>query len=402
MSEQTEQPYALHFGAGNIGRGFVGAVLAHAGARVVFTDVNKQVVDLINKLGRYTVHILDGKENEDSSATVPIENVAAVLSNDDEALTEVATKRNLVLITTAVGPAILPKIAPSVITVLRARAATGKGPINVVACENVEGATVMLRDAVLKQLREQKAEAEVLEYAENQVGWANSAVDRIVPPYEPAALDVGVEAFYEWDVDRKALKKTEPDLHIEAIRPTKHLEKYIKRKLYTLNCGHAVTAYLGYLKGHDTIAAAISDPDIESVVVGALNEGGLALRKKYGFTEEEHARYIDTTITRFKNPNVPDNPHRVGRQPLRKLQQQDRLLGPMTMCRDFGFSRKNLTKGVAAALAFRDDDDEQAKELKERIDREGVQKVVVDLLGLEPDHEDVKAVLEAYEQIQKK
>ena len=53
---------------------------------------------------------------------------------------------------------------------------------------------------------------------------------------EEAALDVGVEAFYEWDVDRKALKKTEPDLHIEAIRPTKHLEKYIKRKLYTLKC----------------------------------------------------------------------------------------------------------------------------------------------------------------------
>ena len=100
----SEQPYALHFGAGNIGRGFVGAVLAHAGARVVFADVNKQVVDLINKLGRYTVHILDGKENEDSSATVPIENVAAVLSNDNEALTDVATKRNLVLITTAVGP----------------------------------------------------------------------------------------------------------------------------------------------------------------------------------------------------------------------------------------------------------------------------------------------------------
>ena len=71
---------------------------------------------------------------------------------------------------------------------LRARAATGKGPINVVACENVEGATVMLRDAVMKQLREQKADAEVIDYAENQVGWANSAVDRIVPPYEPGAF----------------------------------------------------------------------------------------------------------------------------------------------------------------------------------------------------------------------
>ncbi|KAL1747111.1 mannitol dehydrogenase C-terminal domain-containing protein [Schizophyllum fasciatum] len=405
MSTHTEQPYALHFGAGNIGRGFVGAVLAHAGARVVFADVNKQVVDQINKLGKYTVHILDGKDtDENGSATVPIENVAAVLSTDADALADVATEHNLVLITTAVGPAILPKIAPAVISVLRARAAAGKGPINVVACENVEGATHMLRDAVLKQLHEQKLDDDsaVIEYAQSQVGWANSAVDRIVPPYEPeAALDVGVEAFYEWDVDRKALIKTEPDLHIDAIRPTKHLEKYIKRKLYTLNCGHAITAYLGNLRGHATIAAAASDPEIEPVVVGALNEGGAALRQRYGFTAEEHARYIDTTITRFKNPNVPDSPHRVGRQPLRKLQPQDRLLGPLAMCREFGLPRANLLKGVAAALAFRDDEDEQARELKERIEREGIDKVVVDLLGLGPDNEDVKGVLEAYAQIEK-
>ncbi|TRM65087.1 mannitol dehydrogenase C-terminal domain-containing protein [Schizophyllum amplum] len=405
----STKPCALHFGAGNIGRGFVGAVLVHAGAHVVFADVDKGVIDRVNKLGKYTVHILAANEagEKQKPETELIQDVSGILSTDQKALEEVAV-RDLVLITTAVGPSILPKIAPSIITVLRARQKAGKGPINVVACENTEGATTALREAVMKQLREQDADKKLLEYAEHQVGWADSAVDRIVPVFEPdvkteeTSLDVGVEPFYEWDVDERSLKVTHPDLQINGILPTDRLESYIMRKLYTLNTGHAITSYLGYLKGYDSISEAICDPTIEPVVAQALKESGAALRHKYGFPEKEHAHYRHTIIVRFKNPNVPDSPQRVGRQPLRKLQPRDRLLGPMTMCRDYGLSRKNLIKGVAAALLFRDDSDDQAKEVAERISSEGVEKVVVDLLSLAPDHEDVKGVVDAYNELQKK
>ena len=50
---------AIQFGAGNIGRGFIGAVLSEAGYHVVFADVNMEVIDRINKDGAYTVHIMD-------------------------------------------------------------------------------------------------------------------------------------------------------------------------------------------------------------------------------------------------------------------------------------------------------------------------------------------------------
>ena len=50
---------AIHFGAGKIGRGFIGALLSQAGYEVCFADVDPQVVEAINRRGGYTVHVTD-------------------------------------------------------------------------------------------------------------------------------------------------------------------------------------------------------------------------------------------------------------------------------------------------------------------------------------------------------
>ena len=110
--------------------------------------------------------------------------------------------------------------------------------------------------------------------------------------------------------------------------------------------GHAITAYLGALKGHKSIASAISDTEIYPVVYGALQESGAALLREHGFTEEEHARYIGIVLARFHNKDVPDVPWRVGREPLRKLKPNDRLVGPTTMCRQMGLNRGHLLRGT--------------------------------------------------------
>lgn len=46
---------AIHFGAGKIGRGFIGSVLNEAGYEVTFADVNQEIIDLINKKKGYAV-----------------------------------------------------------------------------------------------------------------------------------------------------------------------------------------------------------------------------------------------------------------------------------------------------------------------------------------------------------
>ena len=52
-------PKVIHFGAGKIGRGFIGAVLNEAGHDVVFADVDKDIIDQINAAKEYTLHIID-------------------------------------------------------------------------------------------------------------------------------------------------------------------------------------------------------------------------------------------------------------------------------------------------------------------------------------------------------
>lgn len=40
---------AIHFGAGKIGRGFIGALLSQAGYEVCFAEADSQLVDEINR-----------------------------------------------------------------------------------------------------------------------------------------------------------------------------------------------------------------------------------------------------------------------------------------------------------------------------------------------------------------
>ena len=120
---------AIQFGAGNIGRGFIGAVLSEAGYHVVFADVNMEVIDRINKDGAYTVHIMDVESRD-----VRISNISGVDSGGGEIVDEIVRAE---IITTAVGLRILPFIAPAIAKGIAARRAAGVGePLNVIACEN--------------------------------------------------------------------------------------------------------------------------------------------------------------------------------------------------------------------------------------------------------------------------
>jgi len=63
----------VQFGAGNIGRSFIGQLFSRAGYEVVFADVVPEVIRLLNERRRYRVEIKD-----DPPGTIWVENVRAV------------------------------------------------------------------------------------------------------------------------------------------------------------------------------------------------------------------------------------------------------------------------------------------------------------------------------------
>ncbi|MDP8099537.1 mannitol-1-phosphate 5-dehydrogenase [Pasteurella atlantica] len=363
---------ALHFGAGNIGRGFIGKLLADSNIHITFVDINQTQIDQINQQKQYGVKIVG-----DNSRVEIVRNIEAINSADEVALLNKISTVNL--ITTAVGPNVLKIIAPTLAKGLVKRLENkNTQPLNIIACENMVRGTSFLKENVFQYLNNEQQQQ-----IEQIVGFVDSAVDRIVPPTQPNLddpLEVTVEEFSEWIVDQTQFKGTIPD--IQGMELTDNLMAFVERKLFTLNTGHLVTAYLGKQADVKYIKDAIILENIKSKVKATMEESGAVLIKRYNFDPLVHSAYIEKIIKRFENPYLDDDVNRVGREPIRKLSQNDRLIKPLLGTIEFDLPNDHLIEGVVMALQYRNQDDPQAIELAEYIDQNGLYDAVKHYTGL--------------------
>ncbi|KAF9454332.1 mannitol-1-phosphate 5-dehydrogenase [Macrolepiota fuliginosa MF-IS2] len=401
-SPRFEHPTAVHFGAGSIGLGFIGVLLAKAGYHVIFADINPKVISRLNIDTTYTISYLGPRRPR----PFHVHNISGVLSNDKAGIMTLAediADREMKIITTSIGFGALKQIAPIVARGITLRKEEHSGSLNVIACENGKGASDLLKVEVYKDLDE-----DTRAWADLHVGFANCSVDRIVPSpvhEQEEMLSVGVDKFFEWIVDINGLKsvnRSRPTLTLDPPIPgmilTETLPAYQDRKLYVFNCGHAITAYLGTIFRRKVISEAIADKNILTIVKGAMEESGSALVKEYpeAFHKHDIESYINKTIGRYQNPNVVDDVTRVGRQPLRKLGHEERLLGPFHLAKKHGLPTKYLATGIAAALMYRNDDDEQAIELKNTEEADGVEGAIQKIFGIKHGAGDFEEILDAY------
>lgn len=380
---------ALHFGAGNIGRGFIGKLLADSGVEVIFADVNEKVIDQLKAQRSYHVKIVGDSINTLENVT----NVTGVNSKDENVVIDLF--KTVDLVTTAVGPNVLKIIARTIAKGLIARFAAGNNmPLNIIACENMVRGTTFLKEQVFTHLTpEQQVEAEKL------VGFVDSAVDRIVPPVQADESDpllVTVEEFSEWIVDETQFKGQIPA--IGGMEKTNNLMAFVERKLFTLNTGHATTSYFGKLKGYRFVKESIEDEGIKADVKATMQESGAVLIKRYGFDPQAHAAYIEKILKRFANPFLVDDVDRVGREPLRKLSYNDRLIKPLRGTLEYGLPNQHLINAIAAALAYRNEQDLQALELAKSLAENGVAQTVRKYTELQ-DEAVIERIITAYQAI---
>lgn len=381
---------AVHFGAGNIGRGFIGNLLYHSGYETCFVDVNSEIVNLLNEKKEYRVVLAEPSQEE-----VIIKNVRAINSaSNPEQVIEAIAKADLV--TTAIGPNILPLIAKLIADGLRKRIEQTDQPLTIIACENMIGGSSLLKEKIYEKLS-----ADEIRQFDRQFGFPDSAVDRIVPnQVNEDKLMVKVEPFYEWVVEEPKIVGVKPP--VKGITYVQELVPYIERKLFTVNTGHALAAYFGYYVGIETINSAMGNQQIRELVEGALHESGEFLIGKYGFDQGEHSNYIQKIIGRFSNAYIIDEVTRVGRSPIRKLGFNDRLISPARQYIDVvGKEPVFLMKGIAAALLYDFHSDEEAVQVRTTIHEQGLEAAISKYTQLDETSPLFKGIVEQYNQLKK-
>ncbi|MDD2414232.1 MAG: mannitol dehydrogenase [Eubacteriaceae bacterium] len=331
------------YGAGNIGRGFIGALLSQCGYDVVFIDVNPQVVEALNAQGGYIQEIVGETPRENW-----ISGVRAVSGMDEEKVVREIASADLMA--TALGAAVLPKVVPLIARGLEAR--WQKNPddvLDILICENLMNADQFLRKLLKKELAEPYQSL-----MDRSLGLVETSIGRMVPIMTPAMqkgdiLRICVEAYDYLPVDRAALKGKLPDYpKLIAYTP---FGFYLERKLYIHNMAHAMTAYLGQLMGKEYIYEAIGNMTIRNFVENAMAESALAIGKKYGEPYEKLAPHIQDLLYRFSNRALGDTVTRVSRDPVRKLQPEDRLVGAARNGQAQGGEIQYLALAIAACVS---------------------------------------------------
>lgn len=378
---------AVHFGAGNIGRGFIGEVLHKNGIEVVFVDINTEVIDALNERNSYEIELA-----APDAEIIQVANVRGVNNQTDPEL----VAQEIVdadIITTAIGPNVLRFIAPLIAEGLKLRVADGvKTPIDVIACENMIGGSEKLKEYVLEGLT-----ADEMTAIEEVAGFPNAAVDRIIPMQSHEdPLFVSVEPFSEWIIDESQLKNT--DLKLDGVSYEGSLEPYIERKLLSVNTGHATVAYASKLLGHATIDEGISDEKVLNQLKGVLAETGDLLINKWDFDEMEHKAYQDKVVERFQNPYISDDVVRVGRTPIRKLGYNERFMLPIRELAERGLDYTNLVDTVGMIFHYDDPADDESVQLQEMLKEQPVEEVIRTVTELAGDKliDEIKKAIDKY------
>lgn len=383
----------LQFGSGNIGRGFMGHLFWEAGHDVLFVDKDYNLVRLINERREYPLRVLDAYKKE--VVEFVVRGVHAISAEDKEAVATSFARADWV--GTAVGIENYPAVASVLVEGIRKRKERGAPPIDVYLCENDLAAHTRMQQALEPYLDDH-----LKKWIGGNVGFVRVSVARMVKGKEKEDQDpllVVADAYREFPYDALARKGVPPGL--ESVKPVTHFEAEFRRKIYIYNLGHAVLAYLGYLRGYRYVHEGFGDGWVSAVFDGALKETTMALFRKYPgiFDVVEHARVLHDVRTRFGNSLLKDPIFRVARNPIRKLGPSDRLIGSALLCLEQGVFPEHIATACAATFLYDWSEDSEACRLQDYIRAKGIETVLQEVTTIKLQSSLGKKIVEEYHKL---
>ena len=355
---------AVVFGAGSIGRGFIGQILHDSGYQIVFIDVNDMLIQAINCHKAYLLTLTDGQ----TSKTMQIDHISAVHASETTKIVQILTDCDLTA--TAVGKNALHYIAPVLAAGLRNRHRNHPdSPLNILICENINHARAHMFN-LLEPFFANEDPAPL-----KSAGLVQTTIGRMVPVPKPVTENgeippIVAEPYCCLPIEQVAFRGSVPLLrYTDTFEPFAFHEE---RKLFIHNLGHAACAYFGALKNYKYIWQAIGDPEIAKRSADVMNTMALAIAEAYQTDETALLSFAEELIIRFSNQTLGDTVARVCKDPLRKLQKNDRFIGALERCKKQEQSHESILCCIAAALLYKSTDDPASMEMQEMIAMRGI------------------------------
>ncbi len=385
------------FGAGKIGRSFIGQLFGCSGYKVIFIDVDPAIIALLNKRGNYRVVI---KSEKDEEIIVP--DVAAISAFDSEKVADAVSTAGILAV--SVGKNALEKVIPVISAgILKRSVAAPDTPLDIILAENMRSAADFVKEQLKRNLPPSFP-------VESMVGLIETSIGKMVPIIPLAELEkdplvVFAEPYNTLILDGKGFKSPIPE--IKGLAPKNNIKAWVDRKAFIHNLGHATAAYYGFSKYHDAVYMyeVLDDPEVLQFTRNVMLQSADILMAAYPgeFTESDLVDHIDDLIYRFRNKALQDTIFRVGQDLTRKLSSDDRFMGAIHLAMQFGKPYDLILLAMSYGLFF-NAKDETGNSIPSDIGflnsvRTDFESTLTGLLGLDPvrDLRVIKTLKELYE-----
>jgi mannitol-1-phosphate 5-dehydrogenase len=383
--DRIQQNKLVLFGAGKIGRSFIGQLFSTGGYEVVFIDINKQIIDALNKSRRYNIIIKSDKEE-----IIEVHNVRGIYADDYEKVVHETSTAGIVAI--SVGSERLENIFPVLAQSLLIRKEIDRNyPLDIIIAENLRNADTCFQNKLKSLLPDNYP-------FENLVGLIETSIGKMVPIIQKKdlrkdILQVFAEPYNTLILNKKGFRNPIPA--INGLAPKENMKAWVDRKLFIHNLGHSAAAYLGYMHNQNYIYLyeVLSVRDVFCLVRETMQQAADILMAKYPgeFTLKLLNEHIDDLLFRFQNKALGDTVFRVGCDLMRKLGPEDRLAGAIKAALELDLPYNKILFALVSGFHFRaaDEDGNMLPGDREfvKIYQKGIKFVLTEICGFDRSKE---------------
>ena len=373
------------FGAGKIGRSFVGQLFSRSGYRVLFVDVDKRVIEELNRRKSYDIVVKAEKEE-----VISVANVGGILAFDLEPVVEAIAGCSLMA--TCVGKNALPKIMQAIAKGIEKRYQENPGyPLDIILAENVRDACSLVKEYLTALLPKEFPVDSYLGLIETSIGKMVPIMPKEIENADP--LLVYAEPYNTLILDKNGFRNPIP--LVSGLSPKENIKAWVDRKAFIHNLGHAVAAYYGSYKypGKRYLYEVLDDPDVKEYTKQVMHQSATILEALYpgDFTMKDLEAHISDLLFRFRNIALKDTLYRVGQDRPRKLGPDDRFVGMIRLARQQGMACGKILEAMAYAFCFKSTDETGNRSsddlLFDDILSQGVEVPLLNVCGFDPQED---------------